>query len=102
MIHKQMPANDLQISTDSILWCLVMQNLRDATPQENPEGVQAWSKTTGVLALRTGESELAAVVWAATEGLGLSYFVVSSIIHDDMIMYKQIVFHFSRYVNVYA
>ena len=33
--------------------------------------VTAWSKTTGVLALSSGESELAAVVRAATEGLGL-------------------------------
>ena len=33
--------------------------------------VTTWSKTTGVLALSSGESELAAVVRAATEGLGL-------------------------------
>ena len=33
--------------------------------------VKAWSKTTGVLALSSGESELAAVVRAATEGMGL-------------------------------
>ena len=33
--------------------------------------VKAWSKTMGVLALSSGESELAAVVRAATEGLGL-------------------------------
>ena len=33
--------------------------------------VKAWSKTMGVLALSNGESELAAVVRAATEGLGL-------------------------------
>ena len=33
--------------------------------------VKAWSKTMGVLALRSGESELAAVVRAATEGMGL-------------------------------
>ena len=33
--------------------------------------VKAWSKTLGVLALSSGESELAAVVRAATEGLGL-------------------------------
>ena len=33
--------------------------------------VKAWSKTMGVLALGSGESELAAVVRAATEGLGL-------------------------------
>ena len=30
-----------------------------------------WSKTMGVLAVSSGESELAAVVRAATEGLGL-------------------------------
>ena len=34
--------------------------------------VKAWSKTMGVLALISGESELAAVVRAATEGLGLT------------------------------
>ena len=34
--------------------------------------VTAWSKTTGVLALSSGESELAAVVRAATEGLGIT------------------------------
>ena len=33
--------------------------------------VKAWSKTMGVLALSSGESELAAVVMAATEGSGL-------------------------------
>ena len=33
--------------------------------------VKAWSKMIGVLALSSGESELAAVVRAATEGLGL-------------------------------
>ena len=33
--------------------------------------VKAWSKTMGVLALSSGESELAAVVRAATEGLRL-------------------------------
>ena len=33
--------------------------------------VKAWSKTMGVLALSSGESELAAVVRAATAGLGL-------------------------------
>ena len=33
--------------------------------------VKAWSKTMGVLALNSSESELAAVVRAATEGLGL-------------------------------
>ena len=33
--------------------------------------VKTWSKTMGVLALSCGESELAAVVRAATEGLGL-------------------------------
>ena len=33
--------------------------------------VEAWSKTVGVLALSSGESELGAVVRAATEGLGL-------------------------------
>ena len=33
--------------------------------------VKAWSKTVGVLALSSGESELAAVVRAATEGMGL-------------------------------
>ena len=32
--------------------------------------VKAWSKTMGVLALSSGESELAAVVRAATKGLG--------------------------------
>ena len=35
------------------------------------EFVKAWSKTMGVLALSSGESELAAVVRVATEGLGL-------------------------------
>ena len=33
--------------------------------------VKAWSKTMGVLALSSGESELAAVVRASIEGLGL-------------------------------
>ena len=33
--------------------------------------VKAWSKTVGVLALSSGESESAAVVRAATEGMGL-------------------------------
>ena len=33
--------------------------------------VKAWSKTMGVLALSSGESELAAVVRAATQGMGL-------------------------------
>ena len=33
--------------------------------------VKAWSKTKGVLALSSGESELAAVVRSATEGMGL-------------------------------
>ena len=33
--------------------------------------VKAWSKTMGGLELSSGESELAAVVRAATEGLGL-------------------------------
>ena len=33
--------------------------------------VKAWSKTMGVLALSSGEFELAAVVRAATEGVGL-------------------------------
>ena len=33
--------------------------------------VKAWSKTMGVLAMSSGESELAAVVRAATEDMGL-------------------------------
>ena len=33
--------------------------------------VKAWSKTMGVLALSSGESELATVVKSATEGMGL-------------------------------
>ena len=33
--------------------------------------VKVWSKTMGVLALSSGESELAAIVKAATEGSGL-------------------------------
>ena len=33
--------------------------------------MKAWSKTMGVLALSSGESDLAAVVRAATEGMGL-------------------------------
>ena len=33
--------------------------------------VKAWSKTMGVLALSSGESELVAVVRCATEGMGL-------------------------------
>ena len=33
--------------------------------------MKAWSKTMGVLALSSGESELAAVVRAATEVMGL-------------------------------
>ena len=33
--------------------------------------VKAWSKTMGLLALSSGESELTAIVRAATEGLGL-------------------------------
>ena len=32
--------------------------------------VEVWSNTMGILALSSGESELAAVVRAATEGLG--------------------------------
>ena len=35
--------------------------------------VKSSSKTMGVLALSSGESELAAVVRAATEGLGLQF-----------------------------
>ena len=38
--------------------------------------VKAWSKTMGVLALSSGESELAAVVRAATEGLGLQSILI--------------------------
>ena len=37
--------------------------------------VKAWSKTMGILALRRREFELASVVWAATEGLGLQSFL---------------------------
>ena len=37
--------------------------------------VKTWSKTMGVLALSSGESELAAVVRAATEGMGLQSIV---------------------------
>ena len=58
-----------------------MQTLLDATPRENPtdggvamwsdQFVKAWSKTMGVLLLSSGESEEAAVVRAATEGMGL-------------------------------
>ena len=57
-----------------------MQTLLDATPRENPvrgvamwsgQFLKAWSKTMGVLALSSGESELAAVVRAATGGMGL-------------------------------
>ena len=33
--------------------------------------MRAWSKTMGILALNSGESELAAVVRAETEGMGL-------------------------------
>ena len=33
--------------------------------------MKAWSKTMGILALSSGESELAAVVRAGTEGVGL-------------------------------
>ena len=33
--------------------------------------MKAWSKTMGILALSSGESKLAAVVRAATEGMGL-------------------------------
>ena len=33
--------------------------------------MKTWSKTMGILALSSGESELAAVVRAATEGMGL-------------------------------
>ena len=37
--------------------------------------MKAWSKTMGVLALSSGDSELAAVVRAATEGMGLQSIV---------------------------
>ena len=52
------------------------QTLQDATQRENLQwevwrcGVVNWSKTMEV-ALSSGESELAAVVRAATEGMGL-------------------------------
>ena len=55
-----------------------MQTLLRATPQEIRVGgvamwsgqiVKAWSKTMCVLALSSGESELAAAVRAATEGM---------------------------------
>ena len=55
------------------------QTLLDATPREKSTAggvamwsgqfVKEWSKTTRVLALSSGESELAAVVRAATEGV---------------------------------
>ena len=56
---------------DNKIECLVMQSLLNATPREKStvggvvmssgHFVKAWSKTTGVLALSSGESELAAV-----------------------------------------
>ena len=54
-----------------------MQTLLDVFLGESPQwevsrcGAVAWSKTMGVLALGSGESELAAVVRAATDGLRL-------------------------------
>ena len=56
-----------------------MHILLGVFPRESPGGVamwsgqfvKVWSKTMGILAPSSGESELAAVVRAATEGLGL-------------------------------
>ena len=51
--------------------------------------LKTWSKTQATIALSTGESELAAVVRAATEGLGLKSvlsdfgYLVTVIIHSD-------------------
>ena len=64
-----------------ILRCLATQTLRHANPRENLEweewqcgsgrSVKVRSKAMGVLALGSGESELAAVVRAAIEVMGL-------------------------------
>ena len=62
---------------DSNIERLATQTLLDVTPRENhswrsrAEFVKACSKTMGVLALSGGESDLAAVVKAATEGMRL-------------------------------
>ena len=80
----KIPANDLRISMDQL------DNIVEVFGDANFAGctstgkstvggvamwsgqfVKAWSKTMGVRALSSGESELAAVVRAATEGLGL-------------------------------
>ena len=48
------------------------------------EFVKAWSKTMGVLALSSGESGLAAVVRAATEGMTLQ-----SILNDFLFLWSR-------------
>ena len=48
------------------------------------EFAKAWSKTMGVLALSCGESELAAVVRAATEGMALQ-----SILNDFLFVWPR-------------
>ena len=65
----------------AIFRCLAMQNFagRNSTKKSTVGGVamwsgqfaKAWLKTMGVLSLSSGESELAAVVRAAIEGMGL-------------------------------
>ena len=67
-----------------ILKSLATQTLLDVSLRESPQleesrcqFVKAWSKTKGFLALSSGESELAAVVRAATEGMGLQSILMT-------------------------
>ena len=84
-ILDQIPTNDLQISMDpteqqywgvwwwKLCWMPLHEKIHSGRccDVEWPIRESAWSKTVGVLALSSGESELAAVVRAVTEGMGL-------------------------------
>ena len=83
MLHNQIFTNGLQIFVDSLdsnievygdanfAGCIsTRKSTVGGIIMWSGQFVKAWSKTMGVLALSSGESELAAVVRAATEGLG--------------------------------
>ena len=83
-IHNQTPADDLQISRTQLnnnIEVLGDANFAGChSTRKMHRGMccdvqcpirEAWSKTIGVLALSSGGSELAVVVRAATEGMGL-------------------------------
>ena len=70
----------MDLSWTVTLKCLAAHILLRVFERENPllefalwsgQFVKEWSKTIGFLALSSGESELAAVVRSATEGMGL-------------------------------